>query len=187
MAAIRDRLATTTSADLQLRLVLLTAHETLRRWASAGGLEPSDVPTAVPLKDELRVTYEDYLEMVDRIRGVASSLLAVGARVLVVSRGDDALTALPGARGRHFPESATGEWAGYYPATADEAIAHLEDLRGGADFFMLPATAFWWLDYYVDLTRHLLRTAVVVHHDEACIFFDLGRAAPSLLDETAGD
>jgi hypothetical protein len=187
LAAIRERLKTTTSADLSLRLVLVTAHETLRRSASIGEPERSDVPAAASPRDELRVTYEDYLEMVDRIRGVASTLLPAGARVLVVSRGDDALTSLPGASAQHFPRAATGEWAGYYPANAADAIVHLEDLRGSADFLMLPATAFWWLDYYVDLTRHLFRTAVVVHHDEACIFFDLRRAAPSLLDEGAGD
>ena len=67
--------------------------------------------------------------------------------VVVISKGDDALLEWAGRRGWHFPQDATGGYAGYYPANGRNAIVHLEVLRArGARYLVLPATSAWWLD-----------------------------------------
>jgi hypothetical protein len=96
------------------------------------------------------------------------------ATVLVVSKGDDGLLDLPERRGWHFPQGKDGEYCGYYPATSAEAIAHLEELRSiGAGFFALPRPAFWWLDYYGGLRRHLASNYSMVWRDDRCIIYAL--------------
>jgi len=98
--------------------------------------------------------------------------------VLVVSRGDEALLP-PGLAAGHFPQAPSGAYAGHYPADSDAAIAHLEQCRAeGAEFLLLPATGFWWLDYYGGLLQHLMGRGRVLHHDGHCVIFDLRAHAP---------
>ena len=79
-----------------------------------------------------------------------------GAKVLVVSRGDDDLVEIEGRVGWHFPQDSDGAYAGHYPADAVEAIAHLEALRAkGAAFLAIPAPALWWLGHYAEFADHL--------------------------------
>jgi hypothetical protein len=75
----------------------------------------------------------------------------------VVSNGDDELLKLGQNRhGWHFPQMQDGTYAGYHPGDSSEAIAHLSDLfKRGAQYVLLPQTAYWWLDFYPDLLRHL--------------------------------
>jgi len=94
--------------------------------------------------------------------------------VAVVSKGDDRLIEIRGRRGWHFPRHDDGRYAGYYPATGEDAVAHLEQLRAtGAGFFVLPSTALWWLDYYPALKQHLEDRCSVVARDDTCLVFDL--------------
>ena len=51
------------------------------------------------------------------------------ATVLVVSRGDDDLIDLYGRKVWHFPRSAEGKSAGFYPDTGRAAVAQLECQR----------------------------------------------------------
>ena len=78
-----------------------------------------------------------------------------GAHVAVVSKGDERLLALGGRTIRHFP--AIGEtYAGFHPSDSEHAVTLLERERErGAEYFVIPATAFWWLDHYAGLARHL--------------------------------
>jgi hypothetical protein len=102
------------------------------------------------------------------------------ATVLVVSKGDDGLLNFPERRGWHFPQGKDGEYCGYYPATSAEAIAHLEELRSiGAGFIALPRPAFWWLDYYGGLRRHLASNYSMVWRDDRCIIYALTSQAGS--------
>ena len=81
-----------------------------------------------------------YLKLVPRVREEANRLLPPGARVAVVGKGDDALLALDGKAGRHFPPGEGGGYAGYHPADSAEAIRHLESLRReGVQFLLFPA------------------------------------------------
>ncbi|HEX9868095.1 MAG TPA: glycosyltransferase [Candidatus Tectomicrobia bacterium] len=114
-------------------------------------------------------------EFVRRVREVACVALPADATVLVVSRGDDDLLELDGRRAWHFPQSEDGVYAGYYPADSAEAIAHLETLRAkGGDFLLFPSAAFWWLEHYAELKRHLeSRHRVVVRQEDTCVIFAL--------------
>lgn len=89
------------------------------------------------------------------------------ATVAVVSRGDPRLLKLHGREGWHFPQRADRVYAGYYPADSAAAIAHLESVRErGAKYIAFPAAAMWWLDHYVNLTRHLETNYRLVLRDE---------------------
>ena len=115
----------------------------------------------------------EYEQLIARIHDLVTRKVPAGASILVVSKGDEALL-VPGFDAHHFPQGPNGAYAGHYPADGTAAIAHLEQCRaGGAEFLVFPATAYWWLDYYVGLAQHLLSAGRAVHHDEHCLIFDL--------------
>ena len=69
-------------------------------------------------------------------------------------------------------------YTGYYPVDSREAIGHLEGLRAnGAQYLLLPKTAFWWLEHYPEFARHLdNRYRLIVRRkdtEDACMIFDL--------------
>jgi hypothetical protein len=100
------------------------------------------------------------------------------ATLAVASRGDDALLHLEGRRAWHFPCAEDGSYLGYYPETGGEAVAHLKELTArGADYFVLPSTAFWWLEHYPELNRHLRESCHMVAGEEAGLVFALSEAA----------
>jgi len=79
-----------------------------------------------------------------------------GARIAVVSRGDDELLRLQERELWHFQRDGHGHYLGHHPADDAEAIAHLDAaVAGGAQFLALPAPSRWWLEYYPELQRHL--------------------------------
>ncbi len=98
----------------------------------------------------------EYHRMVKRIRKAAREALSPGADVLVVSKGDPELLDLGGARGGHFPQGLDGGWSGYHPGSSLEALQHLEELRRrGAEYLLLPKSAYWWLSHYRELASYL--------------------------------
>lgn len=104
-----------------------------------------------------RRTDSEYEEMKAQIRFAVETNLPANSHVLVVSKGDDELLELNGRNGQHFPQAGDGRYSGFNPANDQEAIDHLESLRDrGADFFLIPESASWWLDHYRGLHRHLL-------------------------------
>jgi GT2 family glycosyltransferase len=117
----------------------------------------------------------EYAALRERVR-TAAAQLPTSAHILVVSKGDDALVNFSPQRGAHFPQAADGSYANVYPAGSTEAVTHLEKLRAaGANYFILPQPAFWWLEHYAGLREHLEKTAVVKLRDEAtCIIYELG-------------
>jgi hypothetical protein len=116
-----------------------------------------------------------YQQLIHEIREVVRMSVPLGARVLVISKGDGQLLRLEGRQGWHFPQTEEGRYAGHHPANSAEAIAHLEALRvKGADFLLLPSTAFWWLDHYAKFRLHLEEHYVsVVYQADVCLIFDL--------------
>jgi hypothetical protein len=93
--------------------------------------------------------------MVDRVGRIVGDRVPAGAKVAVVSRGDDRLTNFDNADGCHFPQIG-GVYAGHHPADSADAIEQLESLRArGVDYLLFPRTAFWWLDYYDGFRSHL--------------------------------
>ena len=107
----------------------------------------------------------------------AAAALPAGATVAVISRGDDALLRIPGRRGWHFPRTADGTYAGYYPKDAEAAVAHLRALkRRGARALLVPQSAFWWFAHYPGFRQYLERNARLLAHDASCCaLFDLRR------------
>jgi hypothetical protein len=126
---------------------------------------------------------ETYADLVIRIRALVRSVVPPGSTVLVASKGDEELLLLEGRIGWHFPQSDGGVYSGHHPADSDEAVRRLEKLRRrGATFFVLPASAFWWLDHYAGFAAHLTeKYKVALRNQGACLIFDLrseSREAP---------
>lgn len=119
--------------------------------------------------------HEHYDQLTERIREVVCSSLPSDAKVIVVSKGDDDLVRLDGRQGWHFPQTERGIYAGYYPASSAEAIAHLESLRAkGGEFLLFPSTALWWLEYYHDFKQYLdNHYQMVVSEENTCLIFAL--------------
>jgi GT2 family glycosyltransferase len=116
-----------------------------------------------------------YERMRRRIREIVAETLPPEAVVLVVSRGDDGLLELESRRALHFPPSPEGGWAGHHPASSDEAVAQLEEMRSaGGQFLLLPSTGLWWLEHYQAFGEHLERNYPVVMRDEhTCVIYSL--------------
>jgi GT2 family glycosyltransferase len=128
---------------------------------------------------------EPYSELVARIQARVKESLPDGARVLVVSRGDDELLELDGHRGAHFPQLARGVYAGHYPADSSEAIDQLERARQeGAEYLLFPQTSLWWLDHYDEFAHHLRVRYTEVTRDDDCLVFALEAGRP---DQRASD
>jgi spore maturation protein CgeB len=111
-----------------------------------------------------------------RVKDVVRRAVPEDRTVLVVSKGDDDLLKLDGRSGWHFPQAAGGVYAGHHPGDSAQAIKQLETLRGkGADFFLIPASAFWWLDFYPEFREHLEQNyRPVAYEEDACIIYALG-------------
>jgi hypothetical protein len=121
-----------------------------------------------------------YARLVGVVRAAVERDVPAGARVLVVSRGDDSMLELGGRRASHFPQGEGGGYAGFNPADSADAIAQLEALRGaGASFLVFPATALWWLGHYIEFRRHLEACYRRVCDDpDSCVIVDLTRPPP---------
>ena len=118
--------------------------------------------------------FHEYCVLGEAIRNVADACLPRYSTVLVVSRGDDQLLQLGARRAWHFPRTPAGVYAGSHPANSADAINHLKALREqGADFLLVPSTAWWWFDYYDEFARYLERSAKQIIRDESCVIYSL--------------
>jgi hypothetical protein len=120
---------------------------------------------------------DEYQYLTGTIRETVDRVVPPNATVLVASRGDGELLRLGVRRALHFPQDEDGKYAGYHPADSDAVIAMLEQLRTrGADHFLLPATAFWWLDYYEGFREYVEKHYDVVASGDDCWIARLGQA-----------
>jgi hypothetical protein len=119
---------------------------------------------------------EQYQQLVERVQLIARSAVPPDATVLVVSKGDDQLLQLECREAWHFPASPDGTYVGDHPPDADWAIEQLERARArGADYLVLPATAFWWMEHYPAFAQHVSKQYPQIVEDEACAIYALGR------------
>ena len=117
----------------------------------------------------------DYDAVVRGTREAVAHSVPADATLLVVSRGDEQLLQLEDRIAWHFPRGADGKYVGYHPADSAAALAHLDEWRlRGAQYLVVPATLFWWLEYYEDFAHNLRTGHGVVFEDESCIIFRLG-------------
>jgi len=79
-----------------------------------------------------------------------------------------------GSNGRLYV-SHGGEYDSRRPKDSGAAIGCLEAVRArGAQYLLLPATAFWWLDDYKEFRKHVeARYPAIVRDEDTCIIFDL--------------
>jgi hypothetical protein len=118
-----------------------------------------------------------YRRLVERVRAAVKEGVPSGAAVLVVSRGDRDLVQLGDRDGRHFPQDPSGRYLGHHPRDSADAVAHLESLRAdGAEYLVLPSTAYWWLDHYSGFADHLHGRYPRIDSD-GCAIFRLGAAS----------
>lgn len=128
----------------------------------------------------------EYRSLVERVRAVARTAIPADATVAVVSKGDEDLLDLNGRRAWHFPRASDGSYAGHYPRDDSEAIAHLQALRGrGAEYLVLPRTAFWWLNHYPAFQKYLdLECRQVSDEPDTCAVFALTNEPPGTVATT---
>jgi hypothetical protein len=111
----------------------------------------------------------------ERLRVAAAELdstIPVGAGVILVDQDEWREHVLPGRRVWPFMENEGRYWGP--PADDRTAIDALEHLRGrGAEFMVIARPAFWWLDHYAGLRRHLETTGRRLQSTEWSVVFDL--------------
>jgi hypothetical protein len=123
-----------------------------------------------------RIEQVRYRREILRIRQLVGREVPAGSTVAVISRGDEELLAFGDRQGWHFPRTEKGVYAGHHPADSAAAIAHLEKLRTrGAQYLVIPRTAFWWLEHYKEFSQYLQQRCRCVRRDErTCVLFALG-------------
>ena len=127
-----------------------------------------------------------YRRLVGRVREAVAQRVPAGARVAVVSRGDRELLDLGSAAGLHFPMAEDGGWAGHYPADGREALEALATVRrAGADHLLVPEPAFWWLDHYHELGRHLCEHGEEIMRNDDLRLYRLAEPAREPQEEPA--
>ena len=140
-------------------------------------LEEADVSASETgsAAESTRLLPDEYEGLIERVRETANAMIPRNATVLVVSRGDEELLRIGPRRALHFPQDEFGRYAGYHPQDSDAAISVLENMRArGAEYLLLPSTAFWWLDYYEGLRDHLDRNYPPIVSADDCVVFELG-------------
>jgi ATP-binding cassette, subfamily B, bacterial len=119
-----------------------------------------------------------YLAMAHRVEAAVRRHVPPGSKVVVASRGDDALVEFDGREAWHFPQLDDGTDAGHRPTDDEEAIADLERLRKrGAGYLVLPATSLWWLEHYEGFRRHLERFRRPSEDPDTAVIYDLSEPA----------
>jgi hypothetical protein len=141
------------------------------QWGTATVSRPAQLNSdSRPRVECMERVIRDSVELADAVRQCVPD----GARVLVVSGGDDWLLKLDGPCGVHFPADRTGIYRGYYPEDSAEAIALLDaERRNGAQFIVFPKRTAWWLNFYDDLRKHLEQHDTRIPHNATCVIYKL--------------
>ena len=140
----------------------------------------ADVLAGSRLEDRLRRAAggdDRWERTLERIAAIVRQVVPPDARVAAVDKWDPTLLHLADRAGCHFPDRRA--MPDGYPADSERAIAHLEVLRtSGAGYLVFPSAAFWWLQHYEGLARHLETRYEAVWRDDDCVIYRLsGRAA----------
>jgi glycosyltransferase involved in cell wall biosynthesis len=142
--------------------------------ASAREPKPAMLDDPHPSVYGRRLRYLENQRILPRIREFVPAKLPESATVAVVSDGQPELLDLGDRQGWHFPRGSDGGWVGQ-PATDEDAIAQLEEVRGhGAHYLFVPSTDFWWFDRYPAFAEHLTsRYELFVQQAEVCRVYRL--------------
>jgi len=156
------------------------SHDVARRrlLEALAAIHAAPQAGAKTAREKPRMSHRDYAEAIRQARDVICHFTPAGSTVAVVSRGDEALLALDGRTAWHFPRGDDGVYAGFHPATAGEAVNHLEAVReAGAEFLAIPSPFAWWLDHYREFREHLESRYRLIDADSGhCVLFSLVEA-----------
>jgi glycosyltransferase involved in cell wall biosynthesis len=146
-----------------------------QRRAELAALSEVQVPVPQAAASNGNGATSETSEVIKRIRELVPQRLPQEAIVLAVSKGDSQFTDLNGRRVWHFPRSKDAGYAGYYPASGADAVAHLQAMQEeGGTHLLLPQPAFWWLDHYAEFAEYLRQHGdLVVDDDASCKLFAL--------------
>jgi glycosyltransferase involved in cell wall biosynthesis len=145
------------------RALLARIHETLAGSRFARTIE------------KLAIADPGWEEETARVAALLRRVLPRDARVAAVDKHDPTLLHLAKRRGWHVPDLRLSP-AGY-PRDGRAALEHVEALRQrGASHLVLPQHAFWWLEHYAELRRHL-DACRSVWADERCRVYELAEVA----------
>jgi hypothetical protein len=116
---------------------------------------------------------ESWEKCIEAIKARITKIVPAGADYLLLDQ--EALflpETLAGRRRIPFPER-NGTYAGL-PAHGRAAVAELERSRArGVDYLVVVSPAFWWLDHYVELKRHLREHYRRIYKDRHVVVFNL--------------
>jgi hypothetical protein len=114
----------------------------------------------------------EYVERLQRAVEDVTSIVPRGATLIVVDDGGWRPDVIADRRVWPFVERDGGYWG--RPADDDDAIRELERLRQHAPGFMVFGwPAFWWLEHYAGLHRHLRSKFSCVLENDRVVVFDL--------------
>jgi cephalosporin hydroxylase len=165
--------------DLRDRLTRVErVREELSELRQLSFAQAETLRAAVTRVEELEQTA--YLQMILRTRMAVESVVPAGAKVAIVSYGDDDLLNLPGHTALHFPQGDDGAYAGHFPADDASAIEQVEQVKAqGVAYLVFPQNTYWWLEYYRGLADHLGKTCPRAWRDEHCTIYTLAPLAPT--------
>jgi hypothetical protein len=110
---------------------------------------------------------------IDQLRDFLEAVLPSGCTIAVATAGDDSLLACGSVQAIHFPRGDRGEFAG----DSVPPIPNLRSLASGiAQFLVVPAASFQWLEERASLRRHILASyPLVTRQVNICEVFELRR------------
>jgi hypothetical protein len=128
-------------------------------------------PPADPLSTPTDVAVESSDPSIAQLRDLVESVLPEGCKFAVASQGNDDLLVYNTMDALHFPSDEAGNYAG----DSLPAIANLRALAAGrADFLVVPAGSFAWLDDRQALKRHVVATyPLITRQNSVCAIYDL--------------
>lgn len=147
--------------------------ETLPRLRRARPEALRDAASPLPL-----VHPQKYLETIEWNERVHQTMLEVGEMIppeeTFIFADEDQFGGLMRAMRRAIPFPEQNGYYGGPPADGPAALREFERLRrSDARFLVFAWPAFWWLDYYTELSEHLQRHFRCVLKNERVVVFDL--------------
>jgi glycosyltransferase involved in cell wall biosynthesis len=136
----------------------------LARLLVRGTADPPSVANAEPIPQEL--SRSDGV-LLTAIPNPVPAAAEPGTTNITWSTGN-------GSEGQVYV-SGVGVYLGRDPTNSDESSASLESAKAnGAQYLLIPAKSFWWLDQYQEFRERVeTRYPVVVRDEDTCIIFDM--------------
>lgn len=175
---LEDKLEDCTQWAHRQRGEIAAREETIARLREEMAHKAVQLDTLLTAVDRLTGAAELVHHLPHRIRRAAGASVPAGARIAVISRGEQGLVQFQHHHASHFPSGEEGTYAGFYPRDSNAAILHLEELRArGLEYFLIPSPALWWLDHYTEFQLHLDSRYRRVWSDQDCVIYDLAEEA----------